>query len=276
MMIAASAVIIIFSIFIFLFAKSFPAFSEYGLEIFSTDWSVAQQEFGLGAAVLGTIMVTVIAILIAVPLGIGSAIFLAELAPRRLREMLKPIIELLASIPSVVYGFVGVVLLVPYLAKLFNMAQGYSLLAGGMILGIMCVPIVITISDEALKSVPRSVKDASLALGATHWQTIRRITVPSAISGIFASTVLAVAKAMGETMAVLMVVGNIMRVPDPFFDLSETSATLTSLIAGQMGEASGIQVNVLFAAGVILFLIVGALSIASDLLQHRIEKKFRG
>ncbi len=275
-MIAASAVIIIFSIFLFLFAKSFPAFTQYGLDIFSTDWSVAHDEFGLGAAIWGTVMVTVIAILIAVPLGIGSAIFLAELAPRRLREMLKPVIELLASIPSVVYGFIGVVLLVPYLAKLFNMAQGYSLLAGGMILGIMCVPIVITISDDAIKSVPRDIKDASLALGATHWQTIRRITVPSAISGIFSSAVLAVAKAMGETMAVLMVVGNIMRVPDPFFDVSETSATLTSLIAGQMGEASGIQVNVLFAAGVILFLIVGMLSIVSDLLQHRIEKKFKG
>ena len=271
--VASFSILIIFFIFIFLFKESIPAFQQIGWQIFSTDF---HGNFGLGAAIMGSILVTVGALLIAFPLGIGSAVFLSEVAPIWLRRLLKPIIEVLAGIPSVIYGFIGAILLVPYLADAFNMVSGYSLLAGGMIIGIMTLPIVVSISDDSLKAVPRDIKEASLALGATKWQTTKKVVFPAASSGIFASATLGVGKVMGETMAVLMVVSAITTAPVPLFDIFQSGPVLTSLIAGHMGEAYGLKVNVLFAAGVFLFVIIGALCIISDIMQHRIEKKFKG
>jgi phosphate ABC transporter permease protein PstC len=276
LVIATLSILIIFFIFIFLFREAFPAFKEIGLSLFTSDWNVSQGKFGLNAAIFGSIVVTGIAMLIAVPLGIGGAIFLSEISPLKLRIFLKPLIELLAGIPSIVFGFIGVIVFVPYLGRAFDMLAGYSLLIGGIILGVMALPTIVSISDDALKAVPREIKEGSLALGASNWETIKQITFPSAISGITAACIMGIGRAIGETMAVMLVVGSVMKIPFPFFDVFETSNTITGLIAGQMGEAWGIHVNVLFAAAVILFLIVALLSIGSDLLQARVERKFKG
>lgn len=274
--VAALSILIILFIFIFLFKEAFPAFREMGLSLFTSDWSASQGKFGINAAVFGSVAVAGIAMLIAVPLGIGGAVFLSEISPPRLRVFLKPVIELLAGIPSIVYGFIGVAVFVPYLAKTFDMLSGYSLLTGGIILGIMALPTIVSISDDALKAVPREIKEASLALGASKWETIKLVTFPSAISGVTAGCIMGIGRAIGETMAVMLVVGSVMRIPSPSFDVFETGSTITALIAGQMGEAWGMHTSVLFATAVILFLIVALLSVASDLLQARVEKKFRG
>ena len=275
--VAAVSIFIIFFIFFFLFQEALPAFQEMGWDIFSTNWNVSEGQYGIGTAIFGTIIVSIGAMLIAIPLGILGAIFLSELAPYRLRVILKPIIELLAGVPSIVYGFIGVVLIVRYLQVSFDMLSGYSFLAGSLILGVMALPIIISMSDDAMKAVPRSYKEASLALGATKWETIKKVTMPSSISGISAAVVLGIGRAVGETMAVSLVLGNVMKIPIPPWDMFETTGTtLTSLIVRDMGEATGLQVNALFAGATILFVIVAIMSISSNILRERVEKKFKG
>ncbi len=275
--VAAVSIFIIFFILFFLFQEALPAFQEMGWDIFSTNWNVSEGQYGIGTAIFGTIIVSIGAMLIAIPLGILGAIFLSELAPYRLRVILKPIIELLAGVPSIVYGFIGVVLIVRYLQPSFDMLSGYSFLAGSLILGVMALPIIISMSDDAMKAVPRSYKEASLALGATKWETIKKVTMPSSISGISAAVVLGIGRAVGETMAVSLVLGNVMKIPIPPWDMFETTGTtLTSLIVRDMGEATGLQVNALFAGATILFVIVAIMSISSNILRERVEKKFKG
>ena len=275
--VAAVSIFIIFFILFFLFQEALPAFQEMGWDIFSTNWNVSEGQYGIGTAIFGTIIVSIGAMLIAIPLGILGAIFLSELAPYRLRVILKPIIELLAGVPSIVYGFIGVVLIVRYLQPSFDMLSGYSFLAGSLILGVMALPIIISMSDDAMKAAPRSYKEASLALGATKWETIKKVTMPSSISGISAAVVLGIGRAVGETMAVSLVLGNVMKIPIPPWDMFETTGTtLTSLIVRDMGEATGLQVNALFAGATILFVIVAIMSISSNILRERVEKKFKG
>ena len=273
---AAVSIFIVFFIIYFLFVESIPAFQEYGLGIFEANWSVPREVYKIGAALFGTAIVTIGAMIIAIPLGLISAIFLSEIAPYHLRTLLKPVIELLAGIPSIVYGFLGATLLVQFLQPTFGLLKGISLLAGSLILGIMALPIIISISDDALKAVPRNLKEASLALGATKWETIKKVTFPTAISGISAAVIMGMGRAVGETMAVSLVVGNIMQIPIPPFDIFESGATLTSIIALEMGESTGIQTYSLFACGVILFIIVGTMSVVSNLLKERVERKYRG
>jgi len=273
---AAVSIFIVFFIIYFLFSEALPAFQEYGFSIFEANWSVPREVYKIGAALFGTAIVTIGAMIIAIPLGLIVAIFLAEIAPYHVRTMLKPIIELLAGIPSIVYGFLGATLLVQYLQPTFDMIKGISLLAGALILGVMALPIIISISDDALKAVPRDLKEASLALGATKWETIKKITFPTAISGISAAVIMGMGRAVGETMAVSLVVGNIMQIPVPPFDIFESGSTLTSIIALEMGEATGIQTYSLFACGVILFIIVGTMSVVSNILKEQVEKKYKG
>jgi len=277
LIVAAFSIFIIFFIFFFLFQEAFPAFQTMGWDIFGSNWNVAKEQYGIGAAIFGTLIVTAGAMLIAIPLGILGAIFLSELAPYRLRVILKPIIELLAGVPSIVYGFIGIILLVRYLQPSFGMLSGYSFLAGSLILGVMALPIIVSMSDDAMKAVPRELKEASLAVGATKWQTIKKVTIPASISGISASVIMGMGRAIGETMAVSLVLGNMMRIPIPPWDIFETTGTtITSLIVHEMGEAAGLQVNALFAGAVILFIVVAIMSISSNILQEHIEKKFRG
>ncbi|MBS3778645.1 MAG: phosphate ABC transporter permease subunit PstC, partial [Candidatus Thermoplasmatota archaeon] len=244
--------------------------------IFESEWSVPREVYKIGAALFGTAIVTIGAMIIAIPLGLLVGIFLSEIAPFHIRTILKPIIELLAGIPSIVYGFLGATLLVQYLQPSFDLLKGISLFAGSLVLGIMALPIIISISDDALKAVPRELKEASLALGATKWETIKKITFPTAISGVSAAIIMGMGRAVGETMAVSLVVGNIMQIPVPPFDIFESGSTLTSIIALEMGEATGIQTYSLFACGVILFIIVGTMSVTSNILKERVEKKYKG
>lgn len=274
---AAFSIFIILFIFYFLFQQAFPAFQHSGLDIFGTTWNPPEGKYGIGAAIYGTIIVTVGAMIIAIPLGIAGAIFLSELAPSYLRTTLKPIIELLAGIPSIVFGFIGIILLVGYLHLTFDMLSGYSYLAGSIILGIMAVPIIVSMSDDAMKAVPRELKEASLAVGATKWQTIKKVIIPSSISGISAAVILGIGRAIGETMAVSLVLGNIMKIPIPPWNIFESKVTtVTSFIVTEMGESSGLQTKALFASAVILFIIVAIMSISSNILKERVQKKFKG
>ncbi len=274
--IATFSVLIISFIFIFLFVKAYPAIEMFGTELLSKEWNVSKDQFGLLPAIYGSVFVAIGALVVAVPLGLGASIYLSEIAPSRIRMMLKPLIELLAGIPSIVYGFIGAILLGRFLLDTFGMRGPNSFLAAILILGIMALPIIVSMSDDAMKAVPKDLKDASLALGATKWQTIRKVTIPAAISGITSAVIMGMGRAIGETMAVMLIIGSVMRMPVPFFNVFDTGNTLTALIAVQMGESHGIIINVLFTAGIMLFTIVAVMSIISDILQVRTTEKFEG
>jgi phosphate transport system permease protein len=211
-------------------------------------------QFGVLPLILGTLWVSLGAILIALPLGLAVSIFLAEVASQRLRNILKPVIELLAGIPSVIYGFFGLVIVVPMIQNFFNLPVGETALAGSIILGIMALPTIITVSEDALRTTPMSLKEASLALGATKWQTITKVVIPYAKSGLTAAAILGIGRAVGETMAVLMVTGNAAVIPHSFL---EPVRTIPATIAAELGEApfGGLHFKALFALGIILFLI---------------------
>lgn len=223
-----------------------------GKEWFPTAEPSAQ--FGVLPLILGTLWVSIGAILLALPIGLITAVYLAEVASPRLRKILKPMIELLAGIPSVVYGFFGLVVLVPLIQTSFNLPVGETALAGSIILAIMALPTIITISEDALRTTPVSLKEASLALGATRWQTMLRVTIPYAKSGITAASILGIGRAVGETMAVLMVTGNASVIPHSFL---QPVRTIPATIAAELGEApqGGVHFKALFALGIILFLI---------------------
>jgi phosphate transport system permease protein len=211
-------------------------------------------QFGILPIILGTLWVSLGAILLALPFGLAVAIYLAELAQRRMYKILKPTVELLAGIPSVVYGFFGLVVIVPMIQKVFGLPVGETGLSGSIILGIMALPTIITISEDAIRSVPRSMREASLALGANHWQTVYKVIIPYSISGITAAVVLGIGRAVGETMAVLMVTGNSAIIPHT---LLAPLRTIPATIAAELGEApkGGTHYQALFLLGCILFII---------------------
>jgi phosphate transport system permease protein len=208
--------------------------------------------YGAWPLIMGTLWVSLGAILLALPIGLVTAIYMAEVAGQRLRNFLKPVVELLSGIPSVVYGFFGLVVLVPLIQRFFRLDVGETALAGSIILAIMSLPTIITIAEDALRTTPRALKEASLALGASHWQTLTRVTIPYAKSGIIAAVILGIGRAVGETMAVLMVTGNASVVPRTFL---EPVRTIPATIAAELGEApfGGTHFKALFALGIILF-----------------------
>ena len=228
--------------------------------------------FGIKPLVMGTLWVSIAAILFALPFGIAVAIFMAELASPRVRNLLKPIIELLAGIPSVVYGFFGLVVIVPLIQKLFDLPVGETGLAGAIILAIMALPTIISVAEDSIRTVPLSTKEASLALGASHMQTIFRVTIPYCISGIMAAIVLGIGRAIGETMAVLMVTGNSAVIPTT---LLEPVRTIPATIAAELGEApnGGAHYEALFMLGVILFIITLIISITVELISAKQYKQ---
>ena len=227
--------------------------------------------FGVLPLILGTLWVSIFAILIALPLGLGVAIYLSELASERIRKILKPTIELLAGIPSVVYGFFGLVVLVPLIQKTLDLPVGETALAGSLILAIMALPTIITVAEDAMRNTPRAMREASLALGATQWQTIYKVIVPYAASGISAAVVLGIGRAIGETMAVLMVTGNAAIMPSSLF---ESVRTIPATIAAELGEApaGGAHYQSLFLLGCILFLITMIVSISAEAISKRQHK----
>jgi len=277
---AITSVVIMALIFYFLIHESLPAFMNIGMVnlLFGQKWHSAGDIFGMSPIIVGSVMVAFMALIINITVGVPLAIYLAELAGPRSRTILKPAIELLAGVPSIVYGFLGVLILVAYLEKGFDMLTGRSILAGAILLGIMFIPAITTICEDALRAVPKEFKEGSLALGATKWQTIRHVTLPAASSGIIAAIVLNVGNIIGETMAALLVVGNLPRLPKPLFDFFDQSAIFTSVIAGEMGEVphGSLHYHSLFAVGFVLLVIVTTLNISADLVRYKIQKKFGG
>jgi phosphate transport system permease protein len=243
-------------------------FSEFfgGKEWLPTAQPSAQ--LGVLPLILGTLWVSLGAILLALPLGLAAAVYMSEIANDNVRRIMKPLIELLAGIPSVVYGFFGLVIIVPLIQKTFNLPVGETGLAGSIILGIMALPTIITISEDAMRNTPRAMKEASLALGASKWQTIYKVVVPYSISGITAGAILGIGRAIGETMAVLMVTGNAAVIPH---SILEPVRTIPATIAAELGEASngGLHYKALFALGCILFLITLFINLTVEFITSR-------
>lgn len=237
-----------------------------GIEWFPTAQPAAIM--GTLPLLLGTLLVSLIAILLALPLGLAASVYLAEIADERVRKILKPVIELLAGIPSVVYGFFGLVVIVPMLQSVFELPVGETALAGSILLAIMALPTIITVSEDAIRTCPMAMKEASLALGASHWQTIFRVIIPYAASGITTAAILGIGRAIGETMAVLMVTGNAALIPT---SLTQPVRTIPATIAAELGEApfGGLHFQALFALGCMLFLI----TLITNLTVERISAK---
>lgn len=227
--------------------------------------------YGAWPLILGTLLVSIVAIIMALPLGLGVAIFLSELASPRLRRLFRPAIELLAGIPSVVYGFWGLVVLVPWVQRTWDLPVGETALAGSLILSIMALPTIISVAQDAISSTPRAVREASLALGASQWQTIRLVVLPYARSGIAAAVVLGIGRAIGETMAVLMVTGNAAIIPHSLFD---PVRTIPATIVAELGEvpAGSTHYQALFVLGCILFVLTMIISISAEMISRRQAK----
>jgi len=256
--IAFSAIISLLLITFFIFQQGVPLIFKAGLKnFFSTRWSPTNGYFGILSMILGSLMVTIGALVVGVPFGLACAVFLAEFSSLAVQKTLKPIIELLAGIPSVVYGFIGIVILIPFIREYFG-GPGFSVLAASIILGIMILPTIVSIAYDSLIAVPSTYREGSLALGATKWQTVRMVLFPAARSGIVAGIILGMGRAIGETMAVIMIAGNALKIPGSIFD---SVRTLTSTIALELGYAAGDHRAALFACGSFLFLIIVILNI---------------
>jgi phosphate transport system permease protein len=270
------AILILAGIFLLLFYKSYPAFEELGFwEFFGkTRWnptSYSTLTYGILSLIVSSLMVTIGALAIAVPLGIGTAAFLSEIASPKVREILKPTIEVLAAIPSVVIGFLGIVLVNPIISWVFGVSHGLNALNGAILLAIMSLPTIISLSEDALKAVPRSFKEASLALGATRWQTLVRVSIPSALSGVIAAIMLGMGRAIGETMTVLMATGN---APALTFNFLEAVQTMTATIAIELGEVpyDTTHYYALFVIGFVLFAMTFAVNLVSDLILQKYQE----
>lgn len=258
---ALSAISALLLIALFIIKEGLPFIFHYGLWNFlsSSDWEPQAGKFGIFPMVAASLWVTFGAMVVGAPLGVAGALFLSEFAPRPVMRIIKPMIELLAAIPSVVYGFIGVTVLAPLIRNYLG-GPGLSVLAASIILGIMILPTVISISIDSIMAVPQSYREGSLALGATVWQTIHMVTIRAARSGILASIILGMGRAIGETMAVIMVAGNAVKIPHSAL---ESVRSLTANIALEMSYATGLHRQALFATGVILFVVIIILNSAA-------------
>lgn len=271
-------IVIVILIFVFLFQNSLPILRERSpAELLAgRTWSPTHGEgqFGMLPLILGSLYVTVGALVIAVPLGIGGAVFIAEVAPPRVREILKAAVELIAAIPSVVFGFLGLLLIGPWLARIFHLPIGQFAALGSLMLAFMALPTIVSICEDALHAVPRSVFNSSLALGATRWQTITRALLPAARSGVIAACLLGVGRAIGETMTVLMVTGNAPVIPQGLKGFLFPVRTMTATIAAEMGETAFHTPHyyALFTIGLLLFVITFVTNTIADLIVRRDER----
>ncbi len=268
-------IVFILLIFTFLLKDSLPLFKVYPLKAFLTgrDWYPISDpaRFGLVPLLAGSLAVTLGSVIIAVPLGVAAAIYLAEVARPSIRESVKPVVEMLAAIPSVVFGFIGLLILAPYIKSLFDLPTGLTALTGSIMLAFMALPTIISISEDAISAVPREYREASLALGATQWQTISRVMVPAALSGITAAVMLGIGRVIGETMTVLMVTGNAALIPH---SITQPVRTMTATIAAEMGEAVQYSEHyfALFSIGAVLFVITFAINFTADIVLHRFRR----
>ncbi|MFB6072717.1 MAG: phosphate ABC transporter permease subunit PstC [Halobacterium sp.] len=275
-----STVIVLGLITVFLFKRAIPAARAMGVELVYKSgtpyWQPGSGVWSLVPAIWGTVLTTILATLVAAPFGVLGALFLSEVAPDWLRALVKPAVEVLAGIPSIVYGYIGFMILNTYVQNEFADLYYGSFLVAGVLIGVMALPTVVSVSEDALSSVPESMRAGSLALGATRWQTMKSITVPAAFSGVSAAVLLGVGRAIGETMAAASVLGASVQLPHPLYDLYAAGSTLTTLIAHSYGNASESTMDALFAAGVLLFVIVSALSVASQYVEWRMLEKLEG
>ncbi|UCH60239.1 MAG: phosphate ABC transporter permease subunit PstC [Anaerolineales bacterium] len=261
-----SSIGFVFLIFLFLMREGLTALLDVSWgNLLGTRWYPILDIYGVLPLLLGSILVTLIAILIALPLGVGTAVFVREVAPGWAREILKPMIEVMAGIPSVVLGFFGMTLLAPLFLKYLGLATGLTAFTGSVILAYMALPTIISVAEDALDAVPKSYRDASLAMGATQWQTIWRVVIPAARSGILTAIMLGLGRAIGETMLVMMVTGNAGRMPLTLDSLFRPIRTMTATIAAEMGEVAqgSSHYHVLFALGIILFLVTFIINLAA-------------
>lgn len=273
---ALVSVVVVLLIGLFTLREGFPAFYRIGLfPMLQGDvWRPQHDMYGLVPMIAGSLLVTLGAVGLGVPLALATAIFLAEVAPPSVRSIVRPAVELLAGIPSVVYGLFGLVVLVPLVRQLQVPGNsGFGLLSASIVLAVMILPTVTNISEDAIRSVAREYKEASLALGATHWQTIVGVVLPSARSGIVAAVMLGIGRALGETMAMVMVIGNSIIIPralsgNPLTLMLSQARTLTANIAVEINYASGLHANALFATGVILFLLIMLINSAARVLMR--------
>lgn len=273
---AFASLLFLIGITVTLFVEGLPTLKEVGLFdfIFGKYWYPTHEdpEFGILPLILASFWVTLGALMVCVPLGIGSALFIHELAPVKLRLILKPVVEILAGIPSIVYGFFGMVIVAPFLQKLLNLPVGLTAFTGSLILGIMATPTVCSISEDALSFVPLSFREASLAVGANRWQTLTKVVFPAAASGISTSIILGMSRAVGETMTVLMVCGGAAVIPTSFF---QPVRPMTATIAAEMGETvvGSLHYHSLFAIGLLLFFITFIFNIIAELVSRRYRLK---
>jgi len=264
-------------IFLFLVREGSATFIEVPVgDMIRTRWYPNEEYFGLLPLVLGSLIITLGSAVLSVPLGLLTAVFIAEVAPRWMREILKPFIEVLAGIPSVVLGFLGMLVVSPLIREWLGAPTGLTALAGSVMLGYMALPTIISVAEDALDAVPKSYRDAALALGATRWQTIWRVTVPAARSGILTAMMLGVGRAIGETMAVMMVTGNAARMPLTLGSFLMSVRTMTATIAAEMGEVAqgSTHYHVLFAVGLVLFLVTFAINLIAAWAIFRQGKRY--
>ena len=270
LLVALSSVLILGLITFFIFEQGLPLISKVGPRTFilGERWVPSQGSYGILPMIVSSFWVTFGALALSIPLGLACTIFLKEWSPPSAGLILRPAIHLLAAIPSVIYGFWGLVVLVPLVRNHLD-GPGLSILSGSVILGFMILPTIISISEDSLRALPHTYKEGALALGATHWQTIWRVLIPAARSGIVASIVLGMGRAVGETMAMIMILGNSVKMPTSFLD---SARTLTTNIGLEMAYASGDHRQALFATGVVLFVIIMLLnSLAIFLSRRRID-----
>ncbi|MFA0439955.1 phosphate ABC transporter permease subunit PstC [Vibrio sp. 10N.286.49.C2] len=259
----SSAVIGILSLAViayFIVRESIPAFQAVGVSgiVLGQNW-LPPALYGVATMIVASVVSTLGAVVVGVPIGVLTAIFIAEIAPKRVANIIRPAVELLAGIPSVVYGFFGLVIIVPLIQQIFEVPAGNTILAGIIVLGIMILPTVITVSETSIRAVPRAYKEGSLALGASKIFTIFKLLLPAARSGIMTGVILGIGRALGETMAIIMVMGNAPAMPEGILD---SARTLTANIAIEMSYASGIHANALYATGVVLLVFIMMLNAA--------------
>lgn len=273
-----SAILFVIGIFYFVFSEGWDfLIHKLNLQEFltSTEWypdSPSNKRYGVLALIAGTASVTALAMVIAVPFGLGAAIFISEFCSQRLKETFKIVIELLAAIPSVVWGFIGLTVMNPLIIDLFDAPIGLNVLNGGIILALMSVPIIVSIGEDSLKAVPDSYREAALALGATRWQIVYRVLLPAAKNGLLAAALLGVGRGVGETIAVLMATGHAVQIPHSLLD---PVRTLTATIAAELGETPvrSDHYQVLFIIGILLFTITFVVNLTADLAVKGIRKK---
>ena len=270
--IATASVAILFMIMVFLFMEGLPVFKVVSVTdfIFGKYWYPTSDppDFGIFPLIAASLYVTLLSSLIAIPLGVMTAVYLAELASKRVAEIVKPLVELLAALPSVVIGFFGMVIMAPFLQKTFGIPTGLNLFNAALMLAFMSIPTICSLSEDAIYSVPVGLKEGSLALGATHWETIIRVVLPASVSGISTAVILGMSRAIGETMVVLMVAGGAAMIPGSIFD---PVRPLPASIAAEMAEAPfrGEHYYALFATGIVLFVFTLLFNIVADFISHR-------